>query len=49
MADNKNYSTLSVRVSAEEKEILMQYCKENDLSMSQVLRKALKNLIGEEK
>ena len=34
MADNKNYSTLSVRVTAEEKEALMQYCKDNDLSMS---------------
>lgn len=45
MADNKNYSTLSVRVSAQEKEALMQYCEQNDLSMSQVLRKAIKQII----
>ena len=47
MAENKkNYSTLSVRVTTEEKEALVQYCEENDLSMSQVLRKAIKNIIN---
>ena len=42
MAD---YSTLSVRITKEEKEALAQYCQEHDLSMSQVLRKAIKNII----
>lgn len=42
---NENYSTISVRLSAEEKEALIAYCKEHDLSMSQVLRKAIKDII----
>lgn len=42
---SENYSTISVRISAEEKEALVQYCKDNDLSMSQVLRKAIKDII----
>lgn len=41
-----NYSTLSVRISAEEKEKLMQYCEDNDVSISQVLRKAIRDLIN---
>lgn len=45
MADNK-YSTISVRITAEEKEALQKYCEENELTMSQVIRKALKNLIN---
>jgi antitoxin component of RelBE/YafQ-DinJ toxin-antitoxin module len=40
-----DYSTISVRITAEEKEALLQYCKDNDLSMSQVLRKAIKDII----
>jgi antitoxin component of RelBE/YafQ-DinJ toxin-antitoxin module len=40
-----DYSTISVRITAEEKEVLLQYCKDNDLSMSQVLRKAIKDII----
>lgn len=46
MAKDK-YSTLSVRISAEEKEKLMKYCEENDVSISQVLRKAIRDLIKE--
>lgn len=45
MADNK-YSTISVRITTEEKEALQKYCEENELTMSQVIRKALKNLIN---
>ena len=41
----KNYSTISVRLTTEEKDKLTEYCKENDLSMSQVIRKAIKNFI----
>lgn len=41
-----NYSTLSVRISTEEKEKLMKYCEENDVSISQVLRKAIRDLIN---
>lgn len=46
MADNK-YSTVSVRITIEEKEALQKYCEENELSMSQVIRKALKILINQ--
>lgn len=45
----KNYSTISVRLTTEEKDKLTEYCKENDLSMSQVIRKAIKNFIDQSK
>jgi hypothetical protein len=34
MADKQSYSTVSVRLTAEEKKELENYCVENDLSMS---------------
>ena len=34
--------TISVRLSEEEKEKIEKFAKENDLSLSQVIRKALK-------
>ena len=41
-----NYSTVSVRLTLEEKEELIQYCGKNDLTMSQVIRKAIKEYLG---
>lgn len=42
-------TTLSVRISDEEKEKLEQFAKEQDLSMSQIIRKALKEYLDKEK
>ena len=39
-------STISIRVSEEEKEAIMKYAKENDLTMSQVMRKAIKEFLA---
>ena len=44
-----NYSTVSVRLTLEEKEELMRYCEENDLTMSQVIRKATKEYLEKTK
>lgn len=41
--------TISVRITEEEKQIINQYAKDNDLSMSQVIRKALKEFFKEQK
>lgn len=38
----KEYSTISVRLTEEEKKELEQFAQEHDLTMSQVVRKALK-------
>ena len=38
-------STISIRIPDEEKEAIMKYAKENDLSMSQVIRKAVKEFL----
>ena len=38
-------TTISVRISEEEKEKLEQFAKEEDLTMSQVIRKALKEYL----
>lgn len=43
MAKEKEEVTkLSLRISAEEKEAIAKYAEANDLSMSQVIRKAVK-------
>ena len=42
-------TTISVRLEDSEKELLKKYADENDLSMSQVIRKAIKELIQENK
>jgi predicted transcriptional regulator len=39
-------STISIRISEEEKEAIMKYAKENDLTMSQVMRKAIKEFLA---
>ena len=36
---------ISFRLSVEEKDRLMEYCETNDLNMSQVIRKAIKELL----
>ena len=41
----KDYSTVSVRLTSEEKEKLVEYCKENDLSISQVIRRAIREFL----
>lgn len=45
MAKEK-YSTVSVRITAEEKEAILAYCDANDMSMSQVIRKAVKQYLS---
>jgi predicted transcriptional regulator len=45
MADKQKYSTVSVRLTEAEKKELEQFCEENDLSMSQVIRRAVKEYI----
>ena len=40
-------TTISVRIEDNEKELLKKYADENDLSMSQVIRKAIKKLISQ--
>ena len=41
-------TTLSLRLPKEEKEMLADYAQEHDLSMSQVIRKAIKELLNKE-
>lgn len=38
-------TTISVRLTEEEKEALAQFAQEQDLSMSHVIRKAIKNFL----
>ena len=45
---NKKYSTVSVRLSEEERATLEKYCQENDLSFSWVIRKAIKEYLPKE-
>lgn len=45
MAAEKNVTAISVKITAEEKEALKSYCEENDLTMSQVIRRAIKKYL----
>lgn len=38
-------ATISIRIEDNEKEILQKYAKDNDLSVSQVIRKAIKDFL----
>jgi predicted transcriptional regulator len=38
-------ATISIRIDEKEKELLNKYADENDLSMSQVVRKAIKEFL----
>ncbi len=40
--------SISVKMEEAEKEVLQKYAKENDLSVSQVVRKALREFIQKE-
>lgn len=40
---------LSIRVEDNDKEALQKYANENDLSVSQVIRKAIKEFLSKEK
>ena len=40
-------TTLTLRISAEEKEAFAKYLKENDLPMSQVIRKLMRDYLKE--
>jgi predicted DNA-binding protein len=48
MADNKLLQ-VAARITSEEKERLAQYCEDNDLTMSQVIRKAVKEYLEDHK
>lgn len=39
---------ITIRIGAEEKEILWEYAQENDLTISQVIRRAIKEFIAHE-
>lgn len=41
-------TTISLRLPKEEKEAIMQYAQAHDLSMSQVIRKVIKELLNKE-
>ena len=41
-------TTISVRLEDSEKELLKEYADKNDLSMSQVIRKAIKELLAQD-
>jgi len=43
--NNEEQTTLTIRISASEKEAFAQFCKDLDLSMSQALRRAMKDYI----
>ena len=45
---NNKYSTVSVRLTDEEKKELEAYCMQNDLSQSWVIRKALREFLKQE-
>lgn len=45
MKENKSVQ-IKVRITPTEKEKLMAYCESNDLTMSQCLRAAIKELLG---
>lgn len=38
-------ATISIRLDEKEKELLTKYAKENDLSLSQVVRKAIREFL----
>ena len=43
--NNEEVTKLSLRIGLEEKEIIAKYAEENDLSMSQVIRRAIKQFL----
>lgn len=43
---NDNMTRISFRISVEEKEALLALAARNDLTLSQVIRRAIKNMLG---
>lgn len=43
-----NYTQIACRVTIEEKDTLLEYCKANDISLSQLIRKALREFLPQE-
>jgi predicted transcriptional regulator len=41
-------TTISIRISEEEKEALQKYARDNDLSVSQIVRRAIRVFIEEQ-
>lgn len=41
-------TSLTLKISAEEKEALAVYCKENDIPMSQLVRKLIRDFLKQE-
>jgi predicted transcriptional regulator len=44
----KNMATITIRIDENEKEIIQKYAKEHDLTVSWVIRKALKEFLAKE-
>lgn len=44
----EGYYNIATRVKDEEKRLIDQFCKENDMSISQLIRKAVKEYINKE-
>ena len=44
----KDSASITFRLSTEEKEQLKQYCEENDMSISQVIRRAVKEFLNKQ-
>lgn len=45
----KEMAKMSVRIKVEEKDALMKYADDNDLTMSQVIRRAIKEFLANNK
>lgn len=45
---NRQMTSLTLKISAEEKEALAVYCKENDIPMSQLVRKLIRDFLKQE-
>lgn len=41
-------TSIALRISVEEKEALAAYCKENDIPMSQLIRKLIRDFLKQE-
>lgn len=46
--EKKETAKLSIIISVEEKDMIQTYAEENDLSMSQVIRRAIKEFLNKE-
>ena len=45
----EGYYNIATRVKDEEKKCIDEFCKENDMSVSQLIRKAIKEYMNKEK